>query len=66
MICGAVQRLAPQLSQPPAVNIYNNVGLKRMYASAFPRGDCVQPRPSFTVASSKVTLFRCDWIMFTR
>ena len=32
---------------------------------AMPGGDCVQPRPSFTVASSKVTLPRCDWTMFT-
>jgi len=28
-----------------------------------PGGDCVQPRPSFIMASSKVTLSRCDWTM---
>ena len=32
---------------------------------AMPGGDCVQPRPSFTVASSNVKLSRCDWTMFT-
>ena len=52
-----------RLAQLPAVTIYSDVGLTRMCARAFPSG--VQLCPSFTVASSKVTLSRCGWTMFT-
>jgi hypothetical protein len=56
---------SPVIPTPCCYHNYSDVGLTKMCASAFPRGDCVQPRPSFTVASSKVTLSRCGWTMFT-